>query len=163
MLIRAASPADAPAIVAIGRELARDGTTYSFLPGAPDDELRDYFLPPPGAAPAWAFVACADAEVLGCYVLRPNRAGRGGHVANASYAVAERARGRGVGRQMGLHSLEEARRRGFRAMQFNFVVSTNPALELWKRLGFRVVGTLPGAFDHPTLGFVDALVLFREL
>lgn len=162
--IRPASEADAPGIVAIGRELVRDGTTYFFTPDTSDAALRDYFLPrPDGPSPAWPFVAVAEDGVVGCYVLRPNKPGRGGHVANASYAVAERARGKGVGTALCRHSLEEARRRGFAAMQFNFVVSTNPALELWKRHGFRIVGTLPRAFEHPSLGRIDACVLYREL
>ena len=85
-------------------------------------------------------------------------------MANAAFMVAPRARGRGVGRQMGEHALDEARRLGFRAMQFNFVVSTNePAVRLWQKLGFRIVGALPGAFRHPDKGWVDAFVMFRSL
>jgi len=74
------------------------------------------------------------------------------------------ATGRGVARAMCLHSLDHARDRGFRAMQFNFVVSTNErAVRLWQSLGYAIVGRLPGAFVHPTLGCVDALVLFQSL
>jgi GNAT superfamily N-acetyltransferase len=103
-------------------------------------------------------------RIVGTYILRANQPGAGGHVANAAYMVAPAAQGRGFGRAMGEHSLGEARRLGFRAMQFNFVVSTNEsALHLWQQLGFKIVGTLPAAFRHPTKGYVDALVMFRSL
>lgn len=159
-MIRSAGPADADAVLAIARELARDGTTYVFPCEASDAELLGYFLAPAG----WNFVATRAGRVLGCYVLRANHGGRGGHVANASYAVAEGARGQGVGKALGEHSLEEARRRGFLAMQFNFVVSTNTgAVALWRELGFEIVGSLPAAFRHPRLGLVDAYVMHRLL
>jgi ribosomal protein S18 acetylase RimI-like enzyme len=116
-------------------------------------------------APAHAvFVAQVGAEVLGTYYLRPNQKGGGAHVANCGYATHPRARGRGIARAMCVHSLELARRQGFTAMQFNFVVATNdPAVALWKSLGFEVVGRLPGAFRHPKHGPVDALVMHRAL
>ena len=102
--------------------------------------------------------------VAGSYYVRPNQPALGAHVANAGYMVAAAARGLGLGRAMGEHSLVEARRLGFRAMQFNFVVSTNEtAVRLWLDLGFKIVGTLPGAFHHPTRGFVDVYVMFRSL
>jgi ribosomal protein S18 acetylase RimI-like enzyme len=96
--------------------------------------------------------------------LRPNQSGGGSHVANAAFMVAPEARGHGIGRAMGEHCLNEARRIGFRAMQFNFVVSTNEAaLKLWQDLGMKIVGTLPGAFRHPQKGYVDVYVMFRFL
>ena len=160
LVVRPAGPEDAAAVLSIAREIVRDGTTYAFLPEASDEQLLGYFLRNGGSN----FVATRGGRVVGCYVLRENRGGRGAHVANASYAVAEVARGRGVGRALGEHSLAEARRRGFLAMQFNFVVSTNEgALALWSKLGFRIVGTLPAAFRHPRLGLVDAYVMHREL
>lgn len=153
--IRAATEADAGGILAIARELVADGTTYLFAPETTDDGLGAYWLD----ARARRFVAVVDGDVAGCYLLRPNQPGRGSHVANASYAVARRFAGRGIGRAMGEHSLGEARRLGFTAMQFNFVVSTNEAaVGLWRKLGFRIVGELPKAFRHPTLGLVDAYV-----
>ena len=113
---------------------------------------------------AVTFVAEKNGKVIGSYLLRPNQAGLGAHVANAGYMVEQSARGLGVGRAMGQHSLEEARRRGYRAMQFNFVVSTNEsAAHLWRELGFNIVGTLPGAFRHAQKGFVDVYVMFRSL
>ncbi len=102
--------------------------------------------------------------MVGTYTLRPNAIGLGSHVANAAFMVSPEARGAGVGKRMGEHALAEARRLGFRAMQFNFVVSTNePAVRLWRKLGFEIVGTLPGAFRHARLGFVDAYVMFQTL
>ncbi len=102
--------------------------------------------------------------VLGTYYLRPNSLRLGAHVANAGYVVAEHFRRQGIGSQLCQHSLQAARRLGFRAMQFNLVVSTNNAgIGCWQRNGFQVVGTLPGAFRHEQLGYVDALVMFQEL
>lgn len=103
-------------------------------------------------------------RIVGSYILRANWPGLGDHVANAGFMVDPAARGLGVGRAMGEHALSEARRLGYRAMQFNFVVSTNDsAVRLWQALGFKIVGTLPGAFRHPREGFVDAYVMFRSL
>ena len=103
-------------------------------------------------------------QVVGTYILRPNQSGGGSHVANAAFMVASNVRGQGIGRAMSEHCLSEARRFGFRAMQFNFVVSTNDvAVRLWKRFGFKIVGTLPSAFRHPEKGYVDVYVMFRSL
>ena len=102
--------------------------------------------------------------MLGTYFLRANQQGGGAHVANCGYVTASAAQGRGIARAMCLHSLDRAKDRGFRAMQFNFVVSTNErAVKLWAALGFETVGRLPRAFEHPERGFVDALVMYREL
>jgi ribosomal protein S18 acetylase RimI-like enzyme len=110
------------------------------------------------------FVFEEDGQVLGTYFLRANQRGGGSHVANCGYVTAAHASGRGIARAMCEHSLDHACARGFRALQFNFVVSTNErAVQLWESLGFEIVGRLPGAFLHPTLGYVDALVMFREL
>jgi ribosomal protein S18 acetylase RimI-like enzyme len=103
-------------------------------------------------------------RVLGTSFVRANQQGGGAHVANAAYATAPDARGRGVARAMCAHSLEHARVRGFRAMQYNFVVATNePAVRLWQAMGFGVIGRIPAAFAHPTLGDVDALIMYRAL
>jgi ribosomal protein S18 acetylase RimI-like enzyme len=159
-VIRPAEASDRPGILRIVRAVVEDGTTYAFAADTSDRELLEYW-PAPGDG---SFVATRGDLVVGCYVLRPNQPGRGGHVANASYAVLSEARGRGVGHAMGLHSLDEARRRGFQAMQFNFVVASNErAIALWRRLGFQTVGRLPRAFAHPGQGLVDALVMHRFL
>ena len=110
------------------------------------------------------FVAEADGKLLGTYYLRANQLGGGSHVANCGYVTASGATGRGVGRLMCQHSLDTARRLGFRAMQFNFVVSTNiRAIELWQRMGFETVGCVPLSFEHPRCGHVDTLVMYRSL
>ena len=102
--------------------------------------------------------------MVGTYTLRPNQPGRGSHVATASYGVEGAARGLGVGRAMGSHSIARARAAGYRAIQFNFVVSTNTAaVRLWKDLGFEVLATLPGAYQHRQLGPVDAYLMWLPL
>jgi L-amino acid N-acyltransferase YncA len=158
--IRPATAADWPAMWPIFQAVVAGRDTYTFPPDTAEDVARRYFLD----AGVRAWVAEIDGRVAGMYKLVPNHPGLGDHVANASFMVAPDAAGRGLGRALAEHCLDEARRAGFRAMQFNFVVSTNVrAVRLWQSLGFRVVGTLPGAFRHGALGEVDALVMFREL
>jgi L-amino acid N-acyltransferase YncA len=137
------------------------GETYPFEAHTPRSVCDQYWLGPNVAS----FVALdARGEVLGMYRIAPNQLGRGSHVANASYMVADGARNNGVGALMGRQSLVEARRLGYLAMQFNFVVSTNaPAVALWQKLGFSIVGTLPKAYRHAQLGYVDALVMYQLL
>jgi len=159
-VIRAAGARDCDAIWRIFHAVVHASDTYTLEPDMPRDAALAYWLQPPHHC----FVAERDGEVVGTYIVRPNQHGNGAHVANAAFMVAPHARGLGVGRAMGEHALAEAQRLGFRAMQFNFVVSTNePALCLWRDLGFRIVGTLPGAFRHPAQGYVDAYVMFREI
>jgi ribosomal protein S18 acetylase RimI-like enzyme len=160
MQIRPATPADRGAIWAILEPVIRAGETYALDRELSEEEALAYWLGPDKAA----FVAEEEGAIVGTYYLRPNQPGGGRHVANCGYVTGEAARGRGVARVMGLHSLDEARRRGYRAMQFNFVVASNMrAVGLWESLGFAVVGRLPLAFDHPRLGSVDALVMYRSL
>ena len=160
MKIRRATAADAAAIWKIFRTVVATGDTYSFTTDITEHDAVAYFLGP-GIT---SFVGEDDGQLLGMYKLIPNRIGRGSHVANASFMVDPNAQGRGVGRALGEHCLHEARRQGYDAMQFNFVVSTNTAgVALWKNLGFEIVGTLPKAFEHATLGKVDAYVMHRFL
>ena len=159
-MIRTATRADDDALWAILEPVLRAGETY-LLPRDISREAALAYWWQPGNA---VFVAEADGRVAGTYFLRANRAGPGSHVANCGYMTAADAGGRGIGRALCLHSLEEARLRGFRAMQFNMVVSTNTrAVHLWQSCGFEVVGRLPGAFAHPAKGYVDALVMFQTL
>ena len=159
-MIRPATPDDADAIWDIFQRVIAGRDTYTFPPDTPREEAVGYWL----GDGAIARVAEIDGRVVGMYKLIDNRAGLGAHVANASFMVHPSAAGRGVGYEMGAHCLREARCQGYEAMQFNFVVSTNTrAVTLWQRLGFRIVGTLPRAFRHGTLGLVDALVMYREL
>jgi ribosomal protein S18 acetylase RimI-like enzyme len=158
--IRPATRADDDAIWGILEPMIRAGETYA-LPRELTREAALAYWHAPGNA---VFVAEEDGAIAGTYLLRANQAGAGRHVANCGYVTAPHATGRGVARAMCLHSLDEARRRGFRAMQFNLVVSTNErAVRLWQRCGFTIVGRLPGAFAHPTAGFVDGLVMYQLL
>lgn len=160
MRIRAAEPADWPAIWEILEPTIRAGETYALDRDMAEDAARAYWL----ADPHDVFVAEDAGQVLGTYYLRANQAGGGRHVANCGYMTGTGAQGRGVARAMCEHSQDHARARGFQAMQFNFVVSTNTrAVALWESLGFAIVGRLPGAFAHPSLGYVDALVMFKAL
>jgi len=158
--IRQATASDNDAIWSILRSVVVTGDTYAFDPDISRDEALAYWLHPSN----WRYVAQHQGNIVGTYILKANQPGLGSHVANAAFMVSPLARGFGVGRAMGEHSLSEARRLGFRAMQFNFVVSTNDsAVGLWQQLGFQIVGTLPGVFRHPQKGFVDAYVMFRSL
>lgn len=161
MQIREAKPSDAEAILSIILPVIRDGTTYALDRAMSEAEALAYWLAPDKAV----FVAeDDDGRVLGTYYLRANQAGGGAHVCNCGYMTGAEATGRGVASAMCRHSLDQARTRGFRAMQFNFVVSTNTrAVALWERLGFAIVGRLPGAFAHREKGFVDALVMYQSL
>jgi len=160
MTIRAATDADRDAIWNIFHEIIAAGDTYAFDPQMPREEALAYWF----RADTHTYVAEEDGSVVGTYILRPNQSGPGSHVANAAFMVARDAEGAGVGRRMAEHCLSEARRMGFRAMQFNFVISTNTrAIHLWNQLGFKIVGTLPGAFRHPEKGFVDVYVMYRSL
>jgi ribosomal protein S18 acetylase RimI-like enzyme/ADP-ribose pyrophosphatase YjhB (NUDIX family) len=159
-MIRPATPDDADAIWEIFQKIVAGRDTYVFLPDTPREEAVGYWL----AENAIARVAEIDGRIAGMYKLMDNQRGLGAHVANASFMVHPSAAGRGIGYAMGADCLHEARRQGYDAMQFNFVVSTNTrAVELWRRLGFRILGTLPRVFRHGTLGLVDALVMYREL
>ena len=160
MNLRPATRSDEDAIWEIFHAVIASGDTYVFDPQMPREEAVAYWF----RSDTHPYVAEHDDRIIGTYILRPNQPSLGSHIANAAFMVSPAARGLGAGRRMGEHCLEEARRLGFRAMQFNFVVSTNePAVRLWQQLGFRIVGTLPGAFRHARLGYVDAYVMFREL
>ncbi|MEP6938442.1 MAG: GNAT family N-acetyltransferase [Rudaea sp.] len=134
--------------------------TYAYDPGTTHAQARDLWTTPP----ARCFVADLDGAIVGAYMLRPNQAGPGSHVANAGYMTAPSARGRGVAGRMCEHSMDVARGAGFLAMQFNCVVSSNAtAVRLWQKHGFGIVGTLPRVYRHASLGFIDAYVMHRFL
>lgn len=159
-MIREATSGDHESVWTIFHEVVARGDTYTIDPKISRDDALKYWF----ADGNHVYVAEQDRHVFGTYILRANQGGPGAHVANAGFMVSANARGRGVGRAMAEHCLNEARRLGFREMQFNFVVSTNEdAIHLWKKLGFEIVGALPGAFKHPDRGYVDAYVMFRSL
>lgn len=144
----------------IFQQILPKGESYNYPEDLTLEQARDMWT----SAPYRCFVAEDGDEVLGCYKFGPNHMGRGNHIANASYMVAEQARGRGVGSALCEHSLDQARDAGFLAMQFNYVVSTNlTAVRLWQKHGFRVVGEVPDAFRHAVHGFVAIYVMHRTL
>ena len=160
MVIRPAEAGDGDAIWEIMKPILRAGETYTLPRDMDKQAALAYWLP----AEHEVFVAEENSAIVGTYFLQANQQGGGGHVANCGYMTAVSATGRGVARAMCEHSLGRARGRQFRAMQFNFVVSTNErAVRLWQSFEFEIVGRLPKAFHHPTLGYVDAYVMYRDL
>jgi L-amino acid N-acyltransferase YncA len=160
LTIRRAQESDFDAIWQIFHQVVRVGDTYVYDPETTPAQARSIWM----SDTVTTYVACLGADVVGTYILKANQPGLGSHVANAGYMVSMEAQARGVGRAMCEHSLAEARKAGFTAMQFNMVVSTNePAIALWKKLGFTIVGTLPRVFRHKRLGLVDAYVMHRFL
>ncbi|GAB0112825.1 N-acetyltransferase family protein [Acidisoma sp. C75] len=159
--IRPAAAPDRPAIWSIIGPIIAAGEAYALPRSWGEAEALAHWFAPPHAV----FVAeDADGAILGTCYIQPNQLGGGAHIAHAGFATAQAARGRGIARAMGHFALAEAKARGFRAMQFNFVVSSNAAaVHLWQSLGFETLGRLPGAFAHPVEGFVDALIMFRRL
>jgi len=160
LLIRPATAADAKDIAAIILPTLREAATYAVDPDLSEDDALAYWM----GADKETFVALAEGVIVGTYYMRPNQGGGGAHVCNCGYMTNAAFSGRGIARRMCEHSLQHARKRGYRAMQFNFVVSTNErAVRLWQSLGFNIVGRLPGAFQHPRDGLVDALVMYQVL
>jgi ribosomal protein S18 acetylase RimI-like enzyme len=158
-----ASPDDWPAIWAILRRVAAAGETFCWPRDIAEGRARAIWTAPPPNLTLVLRDGEGDA-VVGTATLHPNQDGPGAHVANASFAVDPRSRGRGVGRRLALATLDRARAEGYRAMQFNAVVETNTgAVALWRSLGFSVVGTVPEAFRHPTAGYVGLHVMHRTL
>ena len=139
----------------------RSGETYAFSPKISESEAYRVWIETPTAT----YVAKDDSgNILGTYFIKPNQPSLGSHVCNCGYVVGEAARGQGIASLMCEHSQREAKRLDFRAMQFNLVVSTNKvAVRLWQKLGFQIVGTLPGAFRHSKYGFIDAFIMYKQL
>jgi ribosomal protein S18 acetylase RimI-like enzyme len=158
--IRAAIESDKPAIWNIIKAVISTGDTYVFDPGTPEDEMLNYWFAPD----KYVYVAEDDGEIVGTFWLKPNYPALGSHVCNAAYMVLPDASGKGIGRQMAEYSLDEARRLGFTAMQFNFVVKSNTAaVRLWQSIGMEIIGEIPDAFDHRKLGLTNAYVMYRKL
>lgn len=159
--IRPFQSQDWPLLWPILQSVFSAGDTYAFPPDSTEAEIHSAWITHPQAT----YVAVTDTgAVVGTYVVKPNQPGLGSHVCNCGYVVAQAARGRGIAAALCEHSQVQARMLGYRAMQFNLVVSTNEvAVRLWQKLGFAVVGTLPGAFNHSRLGYVDAYVMYKNL
>ena len=160
ILVRPASSCDRAAIWKVIEPAIRAGETYTLPSDLSEDNALNYWFSPTHEV----FVAVIDDEIVGSYYLRPNQGGNGSHIANCGYMTAPWAAGCGVAQAMCRHSLDRARQRGFLAMQFNIVVSTNErAVLLWQRMGFEIIGRIPNAFRHPAAGLVDAFVMYRAL
>lgn len=158
--IQPALAADWPKIWEIFHLIAQAGDTVSFPPDITAEETKEYWM----GDGMYTYKAIKDGEIVGTYVLKANFPGLGSHVVNGGYMVHPQWQGKGIGSQMVQHSLDEAKLLGFKAMQFNLVVATNTrAVQLYERFGFKIVGTLPKAFKHLQLGYVDAYVMHRFL
>lgn len=158
--IREANDTDFEDIWTIFHAVVKRGDTYAFSPETTKEEAYDIWM----KKPLVTYVAVSEENILGTYYLKPNQPGLGAHVCNAGFMVHPESQGQGTGKAMGEHALIESRNLGFKAMQFNCVVSTNTqAVELWKKLGFEIVGTLTKAFQHRQLGLLDAYVMYKLL
>lgn len=158
--VRKAMDTDRSAIWQILEPIIQKGDSFAFDPQEPQDKMLDYWL----AADKHTYVALLNADIVGSFYLRDNQPGRGAHIANAAYATAAKAGQKGIGEFMGRFSLDEARRLGYKAMQFNLVVKTNErAVRLWQRIGFQIIGEIPEAFDHAEFGLVNAYILYQKL
>lgn len=160
MNIRKAGSKDEEAIWEIFHQVISTGDTYVFDPATPKTDLKKLWM----AEYMHTYVAEEKGEILGTYVFKANQMDIGSHIANGSYMVHPKAHGKGIGKLLCEHSLREAKKAGFYAMQFNLVVSTNaPAVHLWQKMGFEIISTIPGGFNHLKLGLVDAFVMYRRL
>ena len=161
LTIRKAEESDFDSIWQIFHQVVEHGDTYTYDPKTTKEQAHSIWM---SDAVTTTYVACLNGKVVGTYILKPNQVGLGSHVANAGYMVRADCFGQGIGRAMCEHSLEEARKAGFLAMQFNMVVSTNvAAVALWKNMGFSIVGAIPKAFRHEKYGIVDAYIMHRFL
>ncbi len=158
--IRKAVNEDFDQIWPIFQAVVQKGDSYVYLPTTTKNEAKAIWM----SELLQTFVAEIDDEIVGTYIMRPNFPGLASHVANCSYMVNHNWHGRGIGKNMGLHSIEFAKSQGFKSMQFNIVVSTNTAaVKLWHSLGFTIIGTSPKAFLHQQLGYVDTFIMHREI
>lgn len=158
--IREYTEADQEQIWQIIKAVISGGDTYSFAPDSSKNEMLDFWC----AADKWTYVAVEDEKIVGTFFIKENHPGLGSHVANAGYMVAPDARTKGIGRKIGEFSIEEAKRLGFEAMQFNYVVKSNErAVRLWKSLGFEVIGEIPDGFRHMENGLTNVYIMYRKV
>jgi len=160
MNIREANREDFEQIWPIFHEIVAAGETYAYERDTSREEAEKIWL----GSPRKTYVFEEDGVIFGSYFIKTNQAGPDNHVCNCGYMVSTAARGRGMATKMCEHSQSIARELSYKAMQFNFVVVSNEgAVRLWHKLGFETVGRLPKAFNHPTQGYVDALVMYKWL
>ncbi len=158
MNIREARKEDFDRIWPIFHEIVAAGETYAFPREIGKEQAQTLWID----TPRKTYVVESDGQILGTYFIKTNQAGPGDHVCNCGYMVSSAARGRGLATAMCAYSQEIAKKLGYKAMQFNFVVSSNEgAIRLWQKLGFATVGRLPKAFHHPSKGYVDVLVMYK--
>ena len=158
--IRKAVEEDKPAVWSIIKAVIAGGDTYVFNPETPEDEMLAYWFSPE----KHVYVAEDDGKILGTYWLKSNQPGLGDHIGNGAYMVSPDAKGKGIGKLMALHSLDEGKRIGYHAIQFNFVVKSNTAaVNLWKSVGFEVIGEIPDAIRHSQHGLTNAYIMYRKL
>lgn len=160
MTIRPATTQDHEVIWEILKAVVATGDTYVFNPDSSQDKMMAFWCDPD----AHVYIAEDGSRIVGTYRIKANQPDRGSHIANGAYMVSPQAKGQGIGRSMGIHSLEQARQLGYHAVQFNFVIKTNTAaVNLWKSLGFEIVGEIPLAFKHQTLGYVNVYIMYKSL
>ncbi len=158
--IRKFIEADKPQVWEIIKTVIASGDTYVFAPDSPKEKMLEFWC----SAEKQTYVAVSDERIVGTFFIKSNQPDLGSHIANAGYMVAPEAKGKGIGRKMAEFSLEEARRLGYQAMQFNFVVKSNEiAVKLWQNLGFEIIGEIPEAFQHKENGLTNALMMYRKL
>ena len=158
--IRQATAADQNNIWDIIHQVISSSKYYAFSPDTSKNEMLSYWCAPDKRA----YVALLDGRVAGTFILKDNQPGLGNHIANASYMTLPELSGRGIGTLMAKYSFEEAKKLGYRAMQFNMVVkSNNTAIQLWLKLGFAIIGEIPDAFRHPERGFINAYIMYKKL
>ena len=158
--IRKAAEEDKPAVWQIIKTVIATGDTYTFAPDSTEEEMMAFWFSPD----KHTYAALLDNIIAGTFFLKANQPALGAHIANAGYMVAPGNYGKGIGRQMAEWSLIEARRLGFTAMQFNFVVKSNVyAVKLWQDIGFEIIGEIPDAFDHRQNGLTNAYIMYRKL
>lgn len=160
MKVREANLNDLDAIWTIFQEIITTGDTFVYDANTPQRRIKKYWF----ASDMSVYVVENEGEIVGSYFLKPNHTDLGNHIANGSYMVSPKAQGKGIGTLMCEHSIERAKSLGYKAMQFNLVVSTNTvAVKLWQKFGFGIIGTIPKGFRHKTLGLVDAYIMYRSL
>lgn len=158
--IRKATENDKDEVWGIIKEVLASGDTYTFAPDSPKEKMLAFWF----GADKKTYVGVWENEIVGTFFIKENQPDLGSHVANAGYMVSSEAKGKGIGRKMAEFSLDEARKLGFTAMQFNFVVKSNEnAVGLWQSLGFEIIGEIPEAFQHKELGLTNALIMYRKL
>lgn len=158
--IRKSNSTDANEIWEILKPIIHEGDSFAFSPKSTKEEILDYWF----SSSKYTYTALLDGKIVGTFFIQDNQPGLGSHIANAGYATSPNAYGQGIGKQMGIFSLDEARKLGYKAMQFNIVVKTNErAVKLWQSIGFNIIGEIPEAFQHKSLGLVNAYIMYQKL